>query len=417
MISKLQCARRAFVRLVVRDKHDLVIVSGLSGGLTRSTAGPTISGKIRCLQVSRENRFRSATDGDVVYAVRTAPALQGIGYSPLRDGLLVAGEFTRAKTARVSVRCGEIDLWVGVCFDAESHPAAQEPSLHVVQQHIVQVSKVLDDERNLVAVIDELRECSEFLMALLSCLAHAQVGSISARLGYPGPDGSRHVCQTVHPSNCRVVSRPLHTSCDLILFRVLQAAVCAWPPRSSVVDAVHAVAGTFGESLETSFLARHAALEALAYDWLNHSGGLATLRLCVDAQDQRTPRRQDGRLATWDRRWDNGFTPALSISIWCMMDDLGVEWSDRLSAPSAGPPDFVNLRNEILHGSHVRNVIRIDEAAHLSGVLVLRTISQLLDLPDVPERGCRYWFSKAGQVGADLVPVPVGFLDPIGVER
>ncbi|VXD25237.1 hypothetical protein [Planktothrix paucivesiculata] len=130
----------------------------------------------------------------------------------------------------------------------------------------------------------------------------------------------------------------------------------------------------YESTVELKLMAACSAIEYFYSYWFREMNGLSKLINAVSENNQLVKLKQVSP----------GRTPSLSTVIRFFIDDLGIDWKKYMGDKAS--PQFIQVRNDLLHGSFISDDIKIFEAEEVAQKLgteilfsIMKNISKLKD--------------------------------------
>ncbi|MEH2035857.1 hypothetical protein [Nostoc sp.] len=130
----------------------------------------------------------------------------------------------------------------------------------------------------------------------------------------------------------------------------------------------------------TSELKLYASCSAIEYFysyWLKKLGGIQELENALIQKSPLLPSNRNFQDSLNEAKNANGRTPPLSLTIRFFLDSLGVSWNKYIKT-SKGTPDFLNIRNNLLHGKYTDAELPIIYSSQVAEGIALEVMLHIL---------------------------------------
>lgn len=405
-------------RVFLYDDPAMLMAEGWSNGVSsKTTSGGFRQGRVsECeLLVRRVSRLSIALNASpragVHYEFRVLPRLGAFQSTRLTSGVSSVGPMSLTPDRSPAyARCGVTDLRMEVTYEDPDRRRTNQDTgvLSVVEQHVVALHRDADPVHDVQEELRDLARTGEVVVALLSCWYRRNVRIVGATSQRPGRDhDDLGRAQTLFVRSGGE-DASVHSEADDEIFDLVQRVVSDWSDSADLLHPLQLVAASFDTFAEGAFLARYVALEQIVAHWFLCRGGRDRAYAEQQSAGPLWPRNKANQPIPWNPRWDAGDMPALSRTLWVCMDSLGARSSDLFGGADKGPPQFMALRNEYVHGLRPADPasFKITAEADVVARTALRIVHGLLHLPapNPTTRGRQVWYLESSHTRYSRLP-------------
>ncbi|MBN3899597.1 MAG: hypothetical protein HWQ41_31320 [Nostoc sp. NOS(2021)] len=128
---------------------------------------------------------------------------------------------------------------------------------------------------------------------------------------------------------------------------------------------------------ESKLYASCSAIEYFYSYWLRNLGGVQKMEKAFIQNSPLLPSDKKFNYSLIDAKKANGRTPALSLTIRFFLDKLGIDWNKYIKK-SKGTPDFLNIRNNLLHGKYTDGDLPVIYASQVAEKIAIEVMLYIL---------------------------------------
>lgn len=128
---------------------------------------------------------------------------------------------------------------------------------------------------------------------------------------------------------------------------------------------------------ELKLFASCSAIEYFYSYWLRHLGGIQEIEDALNQKSTLLPSDKRFIKSLNEAKKVNGNTPYLSSTIRFFLDSLGISWNKYMNT-SLKTPDFLNIRNNLLHGNYTDTDIPIVYSSKIAEAIAIEVMLRIL---------------------------------------